>query len=334
MSITTKDIAQICGVSRTTVHRALNGAGRISPDTKEMILRVAKEEGYRPDLLARGLVKGRTYSIGIVVLDVSNRYFSQMVSAIVEEAENHSYSANIMLHKQEQNREREQLARLADLHVDGIVLSSVNEGNEYKKYLESLEIPIVTIDNRIADGIPFVGIDQAAAMRESTERAVMAGYKEIVFVCPPLCEKNGNVYVHKKRKSGYEEIMKLHPECKMEYLLDWNYLQKADEIVKKSQKPVFLCTADEFALEIMKAQKKFGRCAGVEYGIAGFDNIDTLDYVTPRLTTISNAVNEVALQAVNLLFQLIEIKSSGKELPNDVRTNLLLPHHYELGDTI
>ena len=70
MAITTKDLAQLCGVSRTTIHRALNGTGRIKPETKEMILQVAKEHGYRPDLLATGLAKGQTYNIGVVVLDV------------------------------------------------------------------------------------------------------------------------------------------------------------------------------------------------------------------------------------------------------------------------
>lgn len=334
MGITTKDLAQICGVSRTTVHRALNGTGRINPETKERILRIAKEEGYRPDLLARSLVKGRTYSIGIVVLDVKSRYFAQLVSAIVNEAERKSYSANIMLHKQEREREREQLARLTDLRVDGIILSSVNEGNEYKKYLESLEIPIVTIDNRIADGIPFVGIDQAAAMRESTERAILAGYKRLVFVCPPLCEKTGNMYVHLKRRKGFEEIMSMHSECRMEYLEDWTYLERADNLLTTEEKTIFLCTADQFALEIMKAQKKAGRYAGKDYGIVGFDNIDTLQYITPRLATISNAVDEVALQAVNLLFQLIESKDSGKPLPDNIRTNILLSHHYEIGETV
>ena len=79
MAITTKDLAQLCGVSRTTIHRALNGTGRIKPETKEMILQVAKEHGYRPDLLATGLAKGQTYNIGVVVLDVKNRYFAQML---------------------------------------------------------------------------------------------------------------------------------------------------------------------------------------------------------------------------------------------------------------
>ena len=81
MGITTKELAKICGVSRTTVHRALSDTGRINQETKEMILKAAKDYDYRPDLLARGLVKGQTFYIGVVVLDVNNRYFAQMLSA-------------------------------------------------------------------------------------------------------------------------------------------------------------------------------------------------------------------------------------------------------------
>ena len=112
MGITTKDLAQLCGVSRTTVHRALYGGGRIHPDTKEMILRVAKEHDYRPDLLARGLVKGRTYYIGVVVMDVRNRYFAGMLSAIGREAAQHGYNINITLHDNNRKFEQDQLGFL------------------------------------------------------------------------------------------------------------------------------------------------------------------------------------------------------------------------------
>mgnify|MGYP003529424079 CR=1 FL=1 len=97
MGITTKDLAKICGVSRTTVHRALSDTGRINPQTKDLILQTAKEYDYRPDLLARGLVKGQTYNIGVVVLDVNNRYFAQMLSAIEAEARKQGYFVNITL---------------------------------------------------------------------------------------------------------------------------------------------------------------------------------------------------------------------------------------------
>ena len=136
MGITTKDLAQICGVSRTTVHRALHdGAGRINPDTREMILRVAKENDYRPDLLARGLVKGQTFNIGVVVLDVKSRYFAELLSIIGAEAGKQGYFVNITLHDNDKDTEKSQLTRLADYHVDGIIVSSVNEGDEYKNFL-------------------------------------------------------------------------------------------------------------------------------------------------------------------------------------------------------
>ena len=172
MGITTKDLAQLCGVSRTTVHRALYGGGRIHPDTKEMILRVAREHDYRPDLLARGLVKGRTYYIGVVVMDVKNRYFSAMLSAISREAISRGYNINIALHGNDRELERRQLMNLAAYRMDGIILSSVNEGDEYREFLDSLGMPIVSVDNRIADGIPFVSIDQRASMKASVRHAL------------------------------------------------------------------------------------------------------------------------------------------------------------------
>ena len=100
MAITAKELAQMCGVSRMTVHRALTDTGRINPQTKELILAKAKECGYRPDLLARGLVKRQTFYIGVVVLDVNNRYFSQLLSAIGMDARKQGYFVNITLHEQ------------------------------------------------------------------------------------------------------------------------------------------------------------------------------------------------------------------------------------------
>lgn len=333
MAITTKDLAQLCGVSRTTIHRALNGTGRIKPETKEMILQVAKEHGYRPDLLATGLAKGQTYNIGVVVLDVKNRYFAQMLSTISTEAYARGYGVNITLHGGDAGTEREQLTRLADYRVDGIILSSVNEGEAYRTFLESLHRPIVSVDNRIADGIPFVGIDQRTAVREAVQRAAEKGYERIVFVCPPLDTKNRqNLYVHKERLLGYEEEMKRYPALRPECILSWDYLQKVDAILKEGKRTAFVCTANEYALEIMKDQKRAKRKAPVDYGITGFDNIDTLAYVTPQLSTISNVVDEVAKSAVEMLFAMIDADPEVEQITGD--SQRILPHRYLEGETL
>lgn len=332
MGITTKDLAQICGVSRTTVHRALHdGTGRINPDTKEMILRVARENDYRPDLLARGLVKGQTLNIGVVVLDVKNRYFAQMLSAIGVEAHKRGYFVNITLHGNDKETEKTQLTRLVDYHVDGIIVSSVNEGEDYRKFLDSLDIPIVSVDNKIADGIPFVGIDQKQAMKQAAEKVMEKGYNKLIFVCPPINDQSGrNVYVHRERLAGFQEAVEKIPDVETVYLLNWDYLKQVKEALNTSEKPAFICAADEFALDIMKYLKKEGKKAGTDYGITGFDNIDVLDYVVPRLTTISNSVEEVAEAAVDLLFELMDEKMTSWE----ARPPLFIRHRFIEGETI
>lgn len=335
MGITTKDLAQICGVSRTTVHRALHdGAGRIHPDTREMILRVAKENDYRPDLLARGLVKGQTFNIGVVVLDVKSRYFAELLSIIGAEAGKQGYFVNITLHDNDKETEKSQLTRLADYHVDGIIVSSVNEGEAYQNFLRSLDIPLVSVDNKIADGIPFVGIDQRRAMIDATTRVIEKKYEKLIFVCPPMEDAGKrNIYVHKERLQGFKETIDKSKGMEILYLPDWNYLEHVENALDGSKKTAFVCSADEFALEVMKRLKKTGKRAGTDYGIIGFDNIDILDYVTPRLTTISNSVAKVAETAVALLFELIARKREGASWEEPALCKIL-PYRMVEGETI
>lgn len=332
MGITTKDLAQMCGVSRTTVHRALSGEGRIHPGTKEMILRVAREYDYRPDLLARGLVKGRTNSIGIVVLDVKNRYFAEMISVIGAEVSRRGYCMNIMLHNNNAALEKEQVTRLAAYHVDGIILSSINEGEDYRSFLEGLDIPVVTADNKITEGIPFVSIDQRQAMREATLCVCRKGYRKLAYVCPYLSSsENENMYVHRERLRGFEDALREFPDIEPCSLADLSYLEEAERLVRGREKVAFVCFADSFALDVMKYLGERGWKPPVDYGITGFDNIDTLDYVAPRLATVSNNVQEVAVTAVDYLFELIESRREQRELQQCTR---MLPYTLIPGETI
>lgn len=320
MAVTAKELAQMCGVSRMTVHRALTDTGRINPQTKELILTKAKECGYRPDLLARGLVKGQTFYIGVVVLDVNNRYFSQLLSAIGTEARERGYFVNITLHEQNKEMEREQLERLVDYHVDGIILSSVNQGSEYRDFLNRLDTPIVTIGNKIAEDLPFVSIEEKKAAREATEEILRKGYEKIVFVCPPLERSEENTYVHRQRLDGFEEAVYSRnggrkPEAES-VVIDRNeaYAARAyEELRNTNKRTAFFCSGDIFALDIMKYMSGEGIKAGKDYGIMGFDGIDMLDYVSPRLNTIYNPVEQVAKEAVKLLFKLMNGEADGTE---------------------
>lgn len=307
MGITTKQLAQLCGVSRTTIHRALHDTGRINPETKDMILRMAKEHEYQPDMLARGLVKGKTYNIGVVVLGVDNRYFSQVLDSILYEANKKSYSVNITLHSKNKEIEKEQISRLVSYRVDGIILSSVNKGEDYVKFLKGLKVPVVTIDNRVAKGIPFVGIDNEKITEKATGSIIKKKYERILFVCPPLEDKESeNVYVHEKRAKGFLSAAGKYPDIEAAVIGSWDYKEQALKVLEASGKrTAFFCTGDMIALELIQYLKDHGKIIVQDYGILGYDNIDILRYLSPRLSTIDNCAQEVAKEAVSMLLDLM-----------------------------
>ena len=330
MGVTTKDIAQICGVSRTTVNRALSGTGRISEETKEFILKTAKELDYHPDILATSLKNGKTRNLGVLVFDIRNQYFAQMVNAIELEAKKKSYFVSINLHEKNKKTEKEILEKLVDYRVEGIILSPVSKGKAFAKFVNNLDKPVVIIGNNVDESIPYVGIDEESAAAEAVDHIYSKGYRNIVFVCPPLTDaKQENVFSHEQRQKGFEAAVGRYKDVKHSVISGWDYLDDAVALMKKSKgskKTAFFCSGDVYALEIMKALRGLHLKAGEDYGIMGFDNIDVLDYVIPRLTTIDNSVDTVAVKAMDVLFSLID----GK----DVDSKTIVPHQLIEGETL
>lgn len=313
MSVTTKDLARICKVSRTSVVRALNNQKGISDTTRKMILDKAEELGYRTDMLAKGLAQGKTMYIGVVVFDVRNRYFAQMLSAIENEARTRDYFVNITLHKKNKIEEKELIQRLLDYRVDGLILSPVSKDDEFADFLRNLQVPYIIIGNKVANDIPYVGIDEEKAAMEAALKIAEMDYSRIFFVCPPLCdEEKENIYSHKQREKGFLRAMKQYPDTEAVIISSWNYVEEAVALTKDSDKrTAYFCSGDEFALDILKGLRAIGKRAPRDFGIMGFDNIDTLDYIEPKLSTTDNAVEEVGKKAVQLLFEAID----GNEIP-------------------
>ena len=166
-------------------------------------------------------------------------------------------------------------------------------------------------------------------MKAATEAVIAGGYKKLVFVCPPINgNPNENIYVHKKRLEGFNQVASKHKEIKADNLLDWSYLEQISKMdVPKDM--AFVCTSDEIALEIMMLMKERGVVAGKDYGLHGFDAIDTLKYITPSLNSVNNNVEIVAHEAMKLLLKLIENRDS---VPADKR--VIVPFSLIDGETI
>jgi DNA-binding LacI/PurR family transcriptional regulator len=331
MSITTKKIAEICNVSRGTVDRALNNRPGISDVTRERIKTAAEQYNYRPHLIASGLSRGRSMSIGVVLFDLKNQYFSQISNIISIEARHQDYFTYIAVTEKDLDLEIQILNNLASRQVEGIIILPITQGNEFIQKLHSLEIPVVTIVNRLP-GIPHVHINDFDASYDSTHYIVQAGYRQICFICTPIRKKGThggrlNISSQDLRVKGFKKYMETNPKFKHELLVQKDFCIQAESIVRKSrQKTAFLCSSDMHALELMRYFRKKHIAIPGDAGIMGFDNLDILSYVQPRLTTMSTSIETVGREALRILFDLIKGKT--------VSDITYIPHAVYPGETI
>ncbi len=316
MRVTIKDIAKHCGVSSGTVDRALNNRPGIKEKTKQKVLKAAKELKYRPDFTARSLVKGRTMTLGIVLFDLYNRSFAQLLNAVELRARQYGYFLYIALTDKDMENEKQCIEYLANHKVDGIILFSVNKGKEFEEYLHSISIPIVTIFNFLSADWEYIGIPERAAMRDGVSHIMNKGYKQFIYISPPLkYEGLTNIYTQEERLQGFLEALSARNLTEAEIIRHNDYLADLETVdFRKQAKTAIICSCDLYALEVMRFLKNKGYQIPEDVGVMGFDNIDVLKYISPSLTTIEYPVEDIGYKAVESIVHKIENGSYiGKE---------------------
>lgn len=327
MEITAKDIAKIVGVSRGTVDRALNNRSGISEKTKEKILHVTQELGYRPHLLARSLVKGKTMTLGLILFDFDHRFFTQMATSIILLTKEKGYFTHLTLTEKNKQEEMKCLEIISGLRVDGIILCSINKGQEFTRFLSSLNTPIVTIGNQISPKFPFIGIDDEQAIYDSVKHLSKKGYQNVVYLSPPVAQnENINNYAPLNRLFGYKKAMKEFFNNQKPTIIKENYFQAIDDLDYITKKTAVLCSSDIYALRVLNYLTAKNVKIPEDVGVMGFDNIDTLQYIRPRLATVDYHIRDIATSAVECLLDLIEGKS--------VSTQTVIGHTIIPGETI
>lgn len=309
MAITVNQIAEKCGVSRTTVLRALNGGGSVAQETKDNILRVAQENNYRPNLLARSLHHGRTMSLGVVTINIENMYFVQSVNTINKEADKRGYFTNIVVCDESLESEKKLIQGLAERQMEGILINPINKGKDFEEFLLSLHTPIVCIGNHVSDKITTVQVNEMIATMDAVELIASKGYQRVVFICPPLEDKeNQNIYVHEERTKGFKAAMALHAGIEMEIIGKKEFFSDLERICKENDKykTAILCSGDSYALSVMQWGTDNGLSIPSDFGLMGFDDINILQYISPKLTTVSTNLEGVASTAVVELIQQID----------------------------
>ncbi len=310
MTVTTKDLARICGVSRTTVTRALSGTGRISEETKNRILSVAKELDYKPDLLARSLVKGRSMTIGVVLCDLKSMFFPSIIDAMERIARENGYLLNITLHDNRKIIEENIITQLAGHRIDGLILHPASRDEANYDYLKKMLFPTVIIGgNRLKDW-SFVGNNEAEAAAGEAKLILSKGYQSLYFVFPGFeGEETDSFGGHWARMRGAQSVCE---SCGVEFLVigDTDYIEQAAKVVEKAKeekiKPAFLCSGDIYAGYIILNLQKKGFFPGVDFGIMGFDRLELMQMLPVSLASVENNVEQIGQEAINQLLNMID----------------------------
>ena len=184
-AVTIKDIARALGISTSTVSRALRDSYEISPETKQLVLDCAEKLNYRPNPIALSLKERRSRSIGVVVCEIANNFFSQVINGIESIAYDKGYNVIISQSRESYDREVIDLQYLASRSVDGLLISLSTETNDlsHLKALHAKGFPIVFFD-RITEEINThkVIVDNFKGAYDATEHLIRNGHKRIAVI--------------------------------------------------------------------------------------------------------------------------------------------------------
>lgn len=333
MTTTLRDIAQRANVSITTVSRILNGRESgvpIREETRQRVLSVAAELGYRPNLLARGLRGSRSSLVGVIVRDMSEPFFSQILRGIHRAAVSRQYRLFLGSVEQQPNVAIDYGSMFEQSHADGIIMIGDTEHDDQAiEWLAGKHRYVVGITDRTKRrAIPGVYADSVSGTLLAMEHLWGLGHRQI------LCVSDFSINDGRARAAIYEQFMRAHGADEQTiHVLTTLHTAEAgfrigQEIFETPAYPAAYPTAifaatDTIAIGLLQAAFQCGVSVPGDVSIIGFDDIDMAPFTIPPLTTISQSGFEMGYTGANLLLDMIEQQLDGAQI-SDVILNPML----------
>jgi LacI family transcriptional regulator len=326
MNVTIYDVAREANVSMATVSRVVNGNPNVKPTTRKKVQEAIDRLGYRPNAVARGLASKKTTTVGVIIPDISNIFYSELARGIEDIATMYKY--NIILSNSDQNKDKEfhLLNTMLGKQVDGIVFMSGNITEEHVEEFEKSPVPIVLAASvESTNTVPAVTIDVEQAAYDAVTEFANKGHKKIAFVTGPLNEPiNGE-----KKLNGYKRAIEDAGLSYNEELViegDYTYdsgIEGFERIHELADKPtaVFVGT-DEMALGVIHSAQDLGYSIPNDFEIISFDNTRLALMVRPQLTSVVQPMYDIGAVAMRLLTKFMNKENVEEQI-------VTLPHRIE-----
>ena len=321
MPTTLKDIARATGLSTTTVSLVLNGKPhRISKEKCRLIKETAKKMDYHPNRLAVGLIKHETKTVGLILLDITNVFFSEVAKGLEDVLQEHGYHLLLCNSNDRHERELSAIRMMNNQMVDGliIVMSSETVGEKEKKTfaaLKSMKRPVVLIDCfNESGGFSTISIDNFKASYIAVEYLVSLGHRRIACICGPLGLKTND-----DRLRGYTAALAdsgIPFEKALIYQGDFRYQSGYDAIpVLLPKKPTaVLCLNDMMAYGAMNALTNQGIRVPEDVSVMGFDDIFFSQITSVPLTVIRQPAYDMGKKAGHVLLSALSVHAESQQI--------------------
>jgi len=320
MAVTIRDVASAAGVSPMAVSKVLHGKGanvRVGQDTAALIRKVAQDLQYQPNALARSFRLRRTNTIGLVFenwtrVSDGSQYFAHLLDGITHAAFPRGYAVTIC----PQLANYSSSESLNDGRFDGLIWAKFESTRQNLMVLERSRTPMVLLHASSPEitrrGVNTVCCENIQAIRRAVDHLVEQGHKRIAFVSPFSIEHNDETTF---RIEGVRKAMAAHGLPFGEHdVLNWNYDAQEFGLWWASQPPqtALILRSEAQAGAIYEQAAKFGVRMPEDLSIVGFDSTRYCETLSPRLTSISQPIEDMAHRATDLLLAIIE---GGNILP-------------------
>lgn len=309
-----KDIAKEVGVSVATVSYVLskgNNSG-VSKEVSEKVKEVAKKLNYQPNQIAKSLKMGKTFSIGLIVADISNPFFSQIARNIEDEAKKYNYTVIFGSSDESAEKSQDLIKFLSNRQVDGFIIAPSENSEEQISYLNSQDIPYVLIDRYFPE-IPsnFVVTKNYEASYEAVNRLIETGNRKIGMIA-----YSNSLYHMKERIRGYTEALKDHglEEFASIHQVNFNSIDEEvktaiDEMFKyKSHINAIFFATNSLAVAGLKYIDALGYKVSKDIAVVSFDQGEAFDFYYCPLTYVNQPLFEIAKKATEILIKQMNSK--------------------------
>jgi DNA-binding LacI/PurR family transcriptional regulator len=315
--MTIKDVAKRAGVGIATVSRTLHGSSQVSPETAARVLKVVEELGYQPNTTAQSLVSGRSHMLGLVVSDITNPFFPELVKGFEDVALQNGYDVLVASTNYDPARTALCVRRMIERKIDGVAIMTSEVDPSLTDTLARRKVPLVFLDvGRVGKGVSNVKVDYGEGIAQAVAHLSGLGHHRIAFISGPSLLASA-----RERRDMF--ITRLQDPCsgpRREVLIEeGNHrvdggLEAMRRLLERDPRPTAVIASNDLtAIGAMRAIRQQGLRVPEDISVVGFDDIQMAEFTEPPLTTVRLLRTEVARLACDALLQSIRTHGAGVE---------------------